>query len=681
MKLLLEYDVTREEDLPFWRKKKKKKVLEWATKTEEQQAEAEAERSLNVRRDPLRKIVELGPEPKVKARTVSPSKLADGVLRGDPGLDAPDPIDAAGRLIATLKKKATAYGQTGVNPDTLETLKQALHHDASLEREARLKEMMSCTMTFADLVQSDKVSIQNFNDLIRATAMQGRVEDAMEIHNKMKMFGFEPDSDTYVSLMTGVTFSNPSVAPEFSRQCFLTMRQNLISATEKVYGAMMKAHVVGEDLTSAFALMRKMDDEGLKPNVVVYTTLIDGLVKANKLQIAWDTFYEMRTWKLIQPDEVLFTVMIKACAKNAESEKAVNMLDDMRMCGLYPTDVTYTELIHACAKRADMAHKAFEFYREMKVQDMPLTGHLSEWLLEACGSKGDIGHAYTVVQDMVAANIPLNRRMYTSLIQTFASAMRVPNVTDQEQMRNLRFAWQVVTDMRSRGVMPDTRTLNALVQVYAAAGFSRYAIEMLEQYEPLGCVPDAHTYRILLEMLGRDMKDVGRFFALWQHMVTHTNIRPAPELHHLALQVAMDSRSAQRTVSVMEDMLAAKVFPTVDLIDRLAKVGRTVLEIHQLVGQFIDLNKEVTYRRAKRETDLVKLQIEEQQLRLAPDGLTFETPTPEQESRKRYFDSMKKKGLSDRPYLPYEEWKARKAKGGKYYAERSDRKRVPLVGL
>ena len=47
--------------------------------------------------------------------------------------------------------------------------------------------------------------------------------------------------------------------------------------------------------------------------------------------------------------EVLFTVMIKACAKRQEAERALNLLDDLRTCGLYPTDVTYTELIHACA--------------------------------------------------------------------------------------------------------------------------------------------------------------------------------------------------------------------------------------------------------------------------------------------------------------------------------------------
>lgn len=43
---------------------------------------------------------------------------------------------------------------------------------------------------------------------------------------------------------------------------------------------------------------------------------------------------------MIEPDEVLFTIMIKLCAKNGEVEKALNVLDDMRLSGQRPTDVT-----------------------------------------------------------------------------------------------------------------------------------------------------------------------------------------------------------------------------------------------------------------------------------------------------------------------------------------------------
>lgn len=63
-------------------------------------------------------------------------------------------------------------------------------------------------------------------------------------------------------------------------------------------------------------------------------------IDTGRHDVAWRVFYDMRTWKLIEPDEVLFTVMIKACAQRDETEKALNMLDDLRLSGRRPTDVT-----------------------------------------------------------------------------------------------------------------------------------------------------------------------------------------------------------------------------------------------------------------------------------------------------------------------------------------------------
>lgn len=63
-------------------------------------------------------------------------------------------------------------------------------------------------------------------------------------------------------------------------------------------------------------------------------------VIAERYEEAWRLFRDMRTWKLIEPDEVLFTVMIKASAMEKQTEKALGLLDDLRASGLHPTDVT-----------------------------------------------------------------------------------------------------------------------------------------------------------------------------------------------------------------------------------------------------------------------------------------------------------------------------------------------------
>lgn len=57
------------------------------------------------------------------------------------------------------------------------------------------------------------------------------------------------------------------------------MRSQLISPSLRVYGALINAHVKAGDLAGGFALKRKMESEGFKPDVVIYTSLINGLVR------------------------------------------------------------------------------------------------------------------------------------------------------------------------------------------------------------------------------------------------------------------------------------------------------------------------------------------------------------------------------------------------------------------
>eukprot|EP00747_Dinoflagellata_sp_TGD_P224441 gnl/TRDRNA2_/TRDRNA2_96870_c1_seq1.p1 gnl/TRDRNA2_/TRDRNA2_96870_c1~~gnl/TRDRNA2_/TRDRNA2_96870_c1_seq1.p1 ORF type:complete len:619 (-),score=115.05 gnl/TRDRNA2_/TRDRNA2_96870_c1_seq1:121-1707(-) len=514
-----------------------------------------------------------------------------------------------------------------------------------------------------------KASVANCNELIRAQALQGRMEDAMKTHDTMKLHGFEPDEGTFVSLLCGAARQRDA---ELARRLFLKMREQLISATPKVYATLIKAHARAGDHASCFALLHKMEDERLKPDVVVHTILVDSLVTAGHLAQAWDHFHYVRTWKLIKPDEVLFTVMIKACAQAKEAEKALNMLDDLRTSGLYPTDMTYGEVISACASVPDHARKAFDYFRQMQAEDMPITPYIFEKLLEACRNLGDIRRSREVVKDMHEQLVPLRPGMYYHLVGVFATAMRRPKTTDRERLHNLRCVWHVVADARRRSTHLDwTRMLNEVMAVYIAGGFPQFAVEMLKQYAVFGAAPDGTTWGQLLEMLARDSKDVGRFFALWDGLPQETS-RP-PDLYHLALEMALESRSARRTCTVLESMYEARVFPTPQLTERLAKAGRHVIQIHMLIGKFIDLNRQAKSDEARRETALIQTHIDERELELAAEGRTVRTPTSEQKVRDQHFESLHKRGWFRKPWLPKGEYLATKQKGGEAYAKHPGR--------
>ncbi|CEL94120.1 unnamed protein product [Vitrella brassicaformis CCMP3155] len=587
--------------------------------------------------------------------------------------------NAGQSLIRQLKEKARSFEQYGVDPDMVDSLKANLQYYPGIERQQRKAEMMEFSRSFEEILEEGRASVDNCNAMIKAAAMKGDVDMCLSIHDKMKLHGFDPNADTYVGLIQAATVKKNAA---MARLFYLRMRSQLITPTEKVYAALINAHVQEGDLTAGFALLRKMEDEGLKPNVIVYTTLIDGLVDQNKIDKAWRVFHDIRTWKLIDPDEVLFTVMIKACARRREAEKAINLLDDMRAMGQYPTDVTYTELIHACSRRADFFQKAFDFYNQMQAEDMPVGVQVFEHLLGACASKGDVKKAKEVVKQMGRREIPMTQWMYHQLISVFATAMRLPKVSDNERLCNLRYAWSVVQDMRRKELPIDTHSLNAVMQVYINGGFAQYAIDMLQQFAHFKCEPDATTYFALLRTLGKDLKDPGRFFALWDYMRENSKVVPNQAMLHLALDTAMTSRSAARTVKVLQEMYQLKVYPTAQLTDRLAKVGRKITEIHRMVALFIKLQKEDVWTKRKNETAVMLSKIDEHELRLFQEGQHYSQLgpklSPEDEVRKKFFKSRERL-YGKRKWLPLGEYIQAKQKGGEHYAERKDRPKPVLV--
>lgn len=707
-------------DTPFWRTPRtvlRKTGVKWKGPTDfagnetelapvdeqsnistEVAAEVSREKKATAARNQLRGIKDLSDSRKGwRAESVAPARLAGEVLdttkvgvESDPCLpnESKKPqrnsqvrpnqrrrSNPADSLVASLRQRAQDFDKTGVDPDIKQSLVEALASHPGAERAARLQEMQSCTMDFAELVESGKASVPNFNELIRAQGLQGNMEAALQTYNAMHSHGYDPDQGTYVSLIMGAGVARDA---EFARKIFLEMRGQMVSANLKVYAALIKAHVQAGDVDSGFALMHKMEDEGLKSDVVIYTILIDGLVKANKLERAWEEFHSIRTWKLIEPDEVLFTVMIKACALASEPERALNIYDDMRMCGLYPTDITYGELIHAMSKTNDFAHRAWDFYRHMQAEDLPITPFVYSKLLHASRTLGDPRRAQTVVEEMQAHGEVVTSEMFYDLVGVFTSALKYQNLTQQEVYRNLRCTWHIVGEAKKNQDDIDwTKMLNEVMSVYVAGKFTQYAVDLLQQYPAFDVSPDGQTYLILLEMLGRDVKDVGRFFALWESLPRSP--KPDERLYHLALEMAMESRSSKTTIAVLEEMYEAEVFPTPDLTDKLAKVARHVLQVHELVGKLISLNKSVRVTEAKRETELLQTHIDERELILATQGLTSRSPTPAQEVRAKHFESLHKRGFFRRPWLPIGEYKASKDKGGEVYAARHDKPRPNIL--
>ncbi|EER20322.1 pentatricopeptide repeat-containing protein, putative [Perkinsus marinus ATCC 50983] len=575
-------------------------------------------------------------------------KDGSAALGDDSGLTATDRkviTDVGTNIIGQLRAAAAKYAATGISPEML--LREGYcGSGGGIEHTKRTQELAAHKgSSFVKLLEAGQGCTENINLFIRsigsrvATARGAKKEKllakALEVHDKMIEHGFETNEDTYVSLMIACYDE-----AELARKVYIKMREHLLAPSLKVYGALIKAHIRAHDITSAFALQRKMEDEGLKPGVEIYTMLIDGLVKAGRYEVAWEQFWDARSFKQIQPDSVMFTVMVKACRKKEECERAMGVFEDMKQSGQFPTDITYQELILCYSTDKYFAPRAFEIWNQMQAEDMSMTTPIARGLLQACATLGDVyaaggfaSHAIDMVQQYASFGVAPTVRTYETLLRMLGKGMG----------DNARFM-ALYTQMKEHFKAIEVREIEKKKEMMGAADNSLVGVETIENNALV--VPDDPD-RCPSQM--------------------------SEEMLRLALDVAMNSKSSRATLAVLDDMYSRGVMPLPYQAGRLAKVGRKVVQLHHMIGKLVAKNRQQMFDKVSRRKKLDELEIRQHELLLAKDGLTTLDATPLHEARERYWDHIDRKSGGKDPSLPYEQYRQMKKKGGDFYAKMRDK--------
>jgi hypothetical protein len=178
---------------------------------------------------------------------------------------------------------------------------------------------------------------------------------------------------------------------------------------------------------NALNLLHRYENLNLPPPMKTYTSLIATLFcipsSIAKAQ-AWDLFAHMRYVSYPDPDVVLYTTMIRACAyapasggiNVSEPERALDLWTEMTMDKrLPPTTQAYNAVILACARSGDkqyvneafrLAREMLNGYRDSRGQGgfKPDSG-LFMALLDGAKRLGDLGRTRWILAEMVKATI------------------------------------------------------------------------------------------------------------------------------------------------------------------------------------------------------------------------------------------------------------------------------------
>jgi pentatricopeptide repeat protein len=225
----------------------------------------------------------------------------------------------------------------------------------------------------------------------------------------------------------------------------------------------------------ALQLVREAKDAGVELTEVFYGALLSGYAEADDLVGATAVWEHMNTTAGLEPDTVLYTSMIHACAKGGKAEKALQLLSQMQKNGLMPTEVTFNAALHAAALRVDMWREAKQIFQQMKDSGLYVSEQTMNTLLLAASRIGDVKACRRIVRDMKDQNMNVSRLTLNTLINGHARAFRQTPPKDRPAL--IAAAERKYEQVVARPEGADLHTKLARLNVYAEGLYIKRAEE------------------------------------------------------------------------------------------------------------------------------------------------------------------------------------------------------------
>ncbi|KAG0572576.1 hypothetical protein KC19_VG107000 [Ceratodon purpureus] len=187
----------------------------------------------------------------------------------------------------------------------------------------------------------------------------------------------------------------------------------------KDYNSALLSCVREGRMRDAMAVFKRFQGAGLKPDVVSYTTLIQGFGKLKSYNKVTDVFSQMQRSRC-PPDLKFCTVLISTFGNGGLPVLAESAMKYAHAQGLEPDAIAYTALVHAYAQEGlwEEAEKALRDMLDAGVVDnRPYAA-----LVSAYGKAGLMDHVGRLLQTMESSGVEAGTGLFNALINIHSKA-------------------------------------------------------------------------------------------------------------------------------------------------------------------------------------------------------------------------------------------------------------------
>ncbi|KAL6227057.1 hypothetical protein ACLB2K_001016 [Fragaria x ananassa] len=310
--------------------------------------------------------------------------------------------------------------------------------------------------------------LYSFNIVINGLCKVGKLNKAKDVMDDMKAWGVAPNVVTYNTIIGGY------------------YKLGGLGKMHKA-DAMLKEMVLMpyDDVAAAFKVFEEMRREGLKPNVVTYNSLINGLCCDGRLEEACGLRDEMLGLGL-KPEIATYNALINGFCKKKMLKEARELFDTICERGLVANVITFNTLIDGYCKN-EMEEEAYALHNMMIERRVFPNTSTFNCLIAGSLTKGNIETAKKFLQQMEAKGVKADCITYDIRIDALCQ--------DGEP----RKAERLLNEMFTKGLSPRHVTYNTLMDGYCREGNLKAALNLRARMEKEGKRANIATYNVLIK--------------------------------------------------------------------------------------------------------------------------------------------------------------------------------------